>query len=300
MRYVGAFTPQVAPTGTFNLTTARGKVKFSNESCQNLLITFADGSSDKVPAGFEYLFCITQSGTSITYKTLSSLNIPCIDAVDVTIYDPGEEVPGTYPAPLVRQTIVGNSINLATSTTNLVNDGNPAGTQIIEATVSGDGSSAVSVTNDGVVALGNALRPGKLIINNNGEVDTNTVVSPADGASVLSVTAGKTRLQNSAVIAFQVPSGTDRANITNSAFQLLDTTVFKGLTGDSIARFGSASGTGTGTFNHTLGATPDFAAITTHSGGGTQTVGYDSENATQFHVDTGAGQAWFAFLTKRT
>ncbi len=231
---------------------------------------------------------------------ISALNIPCIDACDIDFYESSEELPETYPSSLVRQTIVGNSINLATSTTNLVNDGNLAGTQIIEATVAGDGSSAVSVTNDGVVALGNALRPGKVVTNGNGEVDTNTIVSPADGGSVLSVTAGKTRLQNSSVIAFQVPPGTDRANITNTAFQLLGTTVFKGLTGDTIARFGSSSGTGTGTFNHTLGATPDFAAITTHSGGGTQTVGYDSENSTQFHVDTGAGQAWFALLTKRT
>ena len=300
MRYVGAFTPQALPTGTFDLTAKKGKFVFSNESCQNLVVTFANGFDRKIPAGIASLVCLDQPATLMNWRVISSLNIPCIDAVDIDFYESYEQLPETYPSSLVRQTIVGNSINLATSTTNLVNDGNPAGTQIIEATVAGDGSSAVSVTNDGVAAFGNALRPGKVVVNGNGEVNTNTIVSPADGASVLSVTAGKTRLQNSAEAVVQVPSGSDRVIVTSTLLQLVNNVRFQGLSGDTIARFGSSSGTGTGTFNHNLGAVPDFAAITTHSGGGTQTVGYDSETSTQFHVDTGAGEAWFALLTKRT
>lgn len=66
----------------------------------------------------------------------------------------------------------------------------------------------------------------------------------------------------------------------------------------TLTRLGDTSGTGTGTVNHNLGVSPDFMAITTHSVG-SQTVGYDSETATQVHVTAAAGLAWFGFLLKR-
>src|SRR5258708_24249151 len=68
---------------------------------------------------------------------------------------------------LVRQTNVGNSIKTAVvGTSTLVNDGNAANTQFIEATVLGDGASAVSLTNDAVLKLGTAAHPGSIGFDN--------------------------------------------------------------------------------------------------------------------------------------
>ena len=133
MRYVGAFTPQSVPTGSFDLTARKGKFVFSDESCNNLVVTFSNGFTRKIPAGIASLVCLDVPGTLITYTTISTLNIPCIDACDIDFYETYETLPETYPSSLVRQTIVGNSLNLATSTTSIVNDGNNPLTQIIEA-----------------------------------------------------------------------------------------------------------------------------------------------------------------------
>lgn len=54
---------------------------------------------------------------------------------------------------------VPGGVNVASS---IKNDGNPAGTQIVESTVLGDGSSAVILTNTGVLTLGDAANPGDL------------------------------------------------------------------------------------------------------------------------------------------
>lgn len=310
MRYLGFFTPQANPTGTFNIQITQGKVKFSNESCQNLVVTFANGDSDKVPAGYEYIFCVNQSGTTISYTVISSLNLPCIDAVDVTIFDPGEKIEGVYPSPLVRQTIVGNSLNLATSTTSIVNDGNVAGTQIIEAKVSGDVTSTVTLTNDAILVLGDAAHNGSLTvfgptsldngaITTNGtgtativEVDTNTIKAPADGASVFSVTAGNTRVQSTANVSIQIPSGTTKWLFTGSDLSCIGGGGINFNVG-RIKDINSVSGGGSGTFNHGLSGTP-LVFIPMDNTSGSQTMGASSFTGTQVVVTAGAGHAWKA------
>lgn len=94
-------------------------------------------------------------------------------------------------------------------------------------------------------------------------------------------------------------TGTYSTQISSTGIRLLSGGI-TGVSGDQLSRLGNSSGTGSGTFNHSVGAVPDFAAVTTHVAGSTQSVGYDSETSTQFHVDTGASLAWFAFLSKRT
>jgi hypothetical protein len=155
MRYVGAFTPQAVPSGNFDLTVTQAKVLFSNESCSNLLIKMSSGFSFKLPAGGNRLLCIYEQNSNISYSTLSQLNIPCIDAVDVEVYDLSETIVEVYPTSMARQTTIGNGVQLGTAANQLVNTGNNPGTNIITAR-----------PND--VAVGNtwiADNSGNLIIN---------------------------------------------------------------------------------------------------------------------------------------
>ena len=62
----------------------------------------------------------------------------------LTAFAPGEPIRGTYPAPLMR--LANGAIGVATQ---LVNDGNPVGTNIIESTPAGAVNSYVLVRNDG-------------------------------------------------------------------------------------------------------------------------------------------------------
>lgn len=52
------------------------------------------------------------------------------------------------------------------------------------------------------------------------------------------------------------------------------------------------SGTGAGTFNHGLGRTPLFVAITDSQASSTMTVGADSYGPTTVHINTGASHTW--------
>lgn len=72
-----------------------------------------------------------------------------------------------YPISLNRSTTIGGTVSTAMGgSTSLQNDGNAAGTQIVEATVSGDPSSAVSLKNDGTLVLGNTTHKGSISSDN--------------------------------------------------------------------------------------------------------------------------------------
>lgn len=84
----------------------------------------------------------------------------------------------------------------------IVNDGSPATTQIIESTVSGDGSSAVTLTNDGVFVNGNASHPGSFssdgglfTTDGSGNVTCSTLTT---GATSVIAVSGNTILSASA------------------------------------------------------------------------------------------------------
>lgn len=69
-----------------------------------------------------------------------------------------------YPLALPsRNTNIGNSVNTVGGGSNFIqNDANNTGTSIMEATVSGDSASAVSLTNDAIMTLGSAAHKGSL------------------------------------------------------------------------------------------------------------------------------------------
>lgn len=61
-----------------------------------------------------------------------------------------------------------------------------------------------------------------------------------------------------------------------------------------LRQVGTFSGTGSGTFNHNCGTTPDFIAITENVSNATMTVGVDTIGSTTAHVNTGTASAWIA------
>jgi len=88
--------------------------------------------------------------------------------LQIDTYGSNEQPSGVYPLQLTRSTNVGNTVVTSAGVTadTLVNDGNAAGTQFVEATVSGDSSSAVKLTNSGVLTLGNSSHHGSISSDN--------------------------------------------------------------------------------------------------------------------------------------
>lgn len=157
MNIVATFDPSAAVTGTFvpNLSNGIGKIVVWNESNWALDVTFTDGTTDLAPAWTATIFNLLGPSGKITWTqdTQLTASTPPISKVWVVAYRNNEAIPGVFPLALVRQANLGNSVNLSTSTTSLVNDANALATQIIESTPTGAASSTISVLNDGTVVL---------------------------------------------------------------------------------------------------------------------------------------------------
>lgn len=226
--------------------------------------------------------------------------------------------------------------NEGNSSTALVIDIGQVGHTLL-LTINSDGSCSWSVLQSGVVhnifAINNTGTPlqigqsgdfaeflGKLAVDQNSAFDNGTILT--DGS-------GNVTLSNSKFIKWKDTGGTpenvialDNANnvglfadplstlgrvyfvdkssseichLDSSGIHLSEGT-YSFLTG-SISRVSVFSGTGSGTYNHNLGATPDFIALSTHTNG-SQTLGYDSENSTTVHVTCGAGLAFIGLAVK--
>ena len=139
MRIVQTFNPLTETSDTFNagFSSGTGKLVIYNESNVNLALTWGSFST-YCPAWTAMLYCITSNTVNINWQIqsqLSSNNAP-ISQVIVEAYENAEPVLGTYPAPLMRNTNIGNAINVGAAATNIQNDGNAPGTQLIEATPS--------------------------------------------------------------------------------------------------------------------------------------------------------------------
>ncbi len=106
---------------------------------------------------------------------------------NIVIYLMGEKLPpGNWPVTIPTQTVQAK----VSTITSLVNDGNAAGTQIIESTVTGDSASAVTLTNDGNFVLGDVAHPGSLTVK--GGSTFNGAVTAAAAGTGLAVTNNET------------------------------------------------------------------------------------------------------------
>lgn len=259
MRLVAQFDPSLTTSGTFNstLNNGVGKMVIYNESNISLQFTFSDGSTAYVPAWTAVLYCVHMSGTTVDWSQLYTLSAagPPLSIVIVEIYDAAEQVYGTFPAALVRQANIGNTVStVGGAASSIQNDANTAGTSIVESTVAGDGASAVTLTNDALLVLGNATHHGELTVGNGPSL----LINPDDagGIDVKLSQSGKTCKVVGQLDVFQNGVFESDVFIHNSK-PLHFTTGSISL----ISMFTAAVTTTATDFPHGLGAVPDIVFL---------------------------------------
>lgn len=247
------------------LQTGCGTLYFLNKSNIGIWIVFEDGSTGIIPAWWARPFTMQQKTNQLWLTQAYILNSTAgnpISQLFLEVYQANEDASGLYSGPIPYQQNLGNNVPINATATSVVNDGNAAGTTIVEATAVGDPSSDVLIKNNGSARFRNS-------------VEAINLVPVQDGVGRLLGIFGYDGTNNH--LAMQC--NTDGT----VAFHF----------GGIIGGFSIFSGTGSGTFNHGLGTTPRLVLPIQHAVG-SQTMGYDSENATTVHITAGNGAAWVA------
>lgn len=156
------FDPSQVSGGSIalNATDPGARILFYNQSNKNIKLDFRNGNQDLLYAWEARYWTLDGNDDEIDWTTDSVLPgaLP-ISRVSGTLYGPEEELPGTYPVQLIRQVSIVAGIASAVQ-----NDGNAAGTSLVEGTPSSDGVTATSITNIGTEVLGSTDRNGELDI----------------------------------------------------------------------------------------------------------------------------------------
>jgi len=180
----------VAPKAPLNVDVGMGweYVRLINNSPYLLSVDIAGaGAFDlpefylediKLPQNFRGKIVITPS------VNLSNASFTPSNLLSINAYQPGElAMPQSQPMTFLAN--VGNTINVVGGiAAQVVNQGNPAGSNLIQAQVTGDSGTSINVTNDGIFVIGDTAHPGSL-----------TVVGPVtfDGTVAMNASvAGKT------------------------------------------------------------------------------------------------------------
>lgn len=153
MQRIPIFDPTAALSGQFDLFLPNGGwLVVTNESVIAILLQFGDGQQRLInpftiramQVSVKQTVCQWTQDYSITgAQAPTGLNITTGEC-----YDPAEWTGGEFILALPRLVNIGNTTSGGT-VSDLVNDGNAPGTQIIESTASGAPGSNVKVTNDG-------------------------------------------------------------------------------------------------------------------------------------------------------
>lgn len=245
-----------------------GTLRLHNDSGSGLLMALVQsGQQFFLPAG-GWQDCYPAPGdTSIAFTVKYTLPNPPVTLLLATYYYPGEPVPaltilGNSPVG------IGGSVNV-TSVQTLSNDGNIAGTTIIEATASGSPASNVIIDNSGDIKIG-AMISGNLF-----KVFQTIANPPAATTEVLLGTGQNNNIVESRDI-IQADAGV----------QLTGGTI--GLLSGSMSRVSKFSGSANSTptfFNHGLGAVPDIVLIQfTSATSDTCVFAYDPNTMTNTQV----------------
>lgn len=153
MKISDSFDPTARTTNTFNagFSGGSGRIIVYNESNCNLQISWGS-SSEYCPCWTAMPYCVNNNNPNLNWSVQSRLvttATPPISQVVIVAYDANEPIIGTFPASLIRQTNIGNTVSTALGgATSLQNDGNTS-MVFIESTPSGAPSSTVSIDNQG-------------------------------------------------------------------------------------------------------------------------------------------------------
>ncbi len=305
MRIVDRFDPATEISTTFKagFSNGQGRIIVFNQSPQNLDISW-DSYTTYCPAWTAMLYCISSSNVNLNWVIQSSLDssAPPISQVTILALDANEPAPGTFPYAINHQLSLGNSVPLSTSATSIANDGNAISTPILESTVSGDASSCVRMSNDGVFAIGTAAHPGSVsfddgLIFSDGSggfslarwLYANLIIALSGNDLTLSVATGHK-------IALQV-NGSDVADFTGNGVTFQQNIkmnngsveFFEG----AIARESSFTGAASGFYNHGMSAAPNWIGPMCNVSG-SQAMGFDSVGSTTCHITSSSGLGFTA------
>lgn len=309
MKIVDTFDPNTSTNSTFNagFSNGVGKIVVYNESNANLKLSWGSFST-YCPAWTAMLYCISTNNVNISWEVQSSLisNGAPISQVIIEAYNNDEPILGTFPAPLVRQTNVGNASTVLTAASSIQNNGQVAGSTVIESTVVGDTASAVLLTNQGHLTLGTANNPGTLtIISEFGTAEqvlvdalgqltvtnkilANLIVALTNNDLTLNVASGHK-------IAMQI-NNADVVDVNSNGLTILSGKINL-LSGalSRVSKFSGSVGSAGALFNHGLGDIPDMVFIQeTNSSGDLNTFNFDPASLTSTQV-----RIWSAGATPR-
>ena len=208
MQQVPSFDPTAATSGAFSLPLPNGGwLVVMNESVVGLLLDFGDGTTALINPFTIRAMRVRNRQTACAWAqsyTITGAQAPIgLNIVTGECYNPAEWDGGEFILALPRLVNVGNQTGSGTVAT-LVNDGNAANTQIIEATAAGSSNSNVAITNDGSVVVrvqsngvlttvltitpGGATTPASIVIH--GEADSALAFVSSSGDTVTGVSAG--------------------------------------------------------------------------------------------------------------
>lgn len=213
-----------------------------------------------------------------------------------------------YPISLPRLQSIGNQVNTNTVSTQntLVNDGSAIGTQIIEATPATRSASAVKLSNDGVMTLGDTTnKQGQLTVNGNinGTItfDNNNIPIASKWKLLNGGTTPGITTDASGNLLINVPSTTSVAQFNGGGLDLspYGTSItaqnvkaigqFRFNNGNNLTAVSHFSGTygtsaGGNSIAHGLGTTPDICLLTTNLNNGSTTYSctWDATNCHAF------------------
>lgn len=309
MRIIPSFDPSVTTTQPYisvGAADANCKLLLYNESNYNLALDFQNGSSSILHAWEARYWTLDGDTPQVNWSIESILNLtnPPISSIKGELYGKNEKVEGSYPIALIRQASVGNPGGLQTSVNNavgIVNDNNPVGSQMIEATLQGQTNSSWKFNNDATGQL--SVLIGGILVQILKTANVDPVVTlgalshmvevlgdfKVDGTANLGLTKVFGALQAMSTASL------DNGGIFTNGSGLL-TVSRLGLPVGFITRISTFSGTGGTTANHGLGVTPTIV-LASYAGsfGTTPTpIYYGGETATTVNIFASAGFFWRA------
>lgn len=323
---INPFDPTMATSGRIIQTAVNpcSVVYLVNQSPIILILTFPNGDRQVLHPWYARAF-INKLPGPIDWQVFQSLGISGAPVKIVTgeIYESTEISRTELPqGPTSLLSYIGNDVPVGTSTTSVINDGNAANTVVVEATLTGSSGSNVLIENDGDLVIRQyvaaVLTDLFKIISGVASGGTNVLISDinhvtsilgklivkdhitASGdihlgrngveSSVLDTGGGDTYLKAaSGAILFHV-NGIQKAAIGN------DITFPNGSRVTGMNQF---SGTGTGTYNHNSGGTPQWIGVQHHASG-SATTGINTITSTTVNVVSGTNNAFTALAVRYT
>lgn len=290
MRLVGAFDPSVGTSGYMDVGANDGdKVLLYNLSVILIQLTFEDGTTAALHPFEANWWQVNGPTPQIKWQQYDILasNANPMSTCTIQVFGNEEEIPGTYPMPLVYLSAISNTVTVSQGSIGLLqNDGNTS-TDIIESTLFGSPSSNVLVKNDGTVTIAQyvssvltnllQLIPGAstpIKIGNTGLTTENLGNLKVDGTLA---TTGAATLNSASITNNETVGGT--LGVTgNTSLSTVSTS--------GAATLNSLSVTGTASFNGN-GASIDASSNFNGNATNTNTVNATTVNCTT--VNSGSG-----------